>query len=95
MLYLLFDAEHCFGQRLSFLLQTDTSLAIEAKTMRRWEFDSIAQAASCSSLWFSGTISDLLKLKDFLDSARGILLHLFYYSRKKQLYLNSGLVRRI
>ncbi|KAJ6674639.1 G1/S-SPECIFIC CYCLIN-E PROTEIN [Salix viminalis] len=52
-------------------LQTDTSLAIEAKTMRRWEFDSIAQAASCSSSWFSGTLSDLLKLKDFLDSAIG------------------------
>ncbi|KAG6748698.1 hypothetical protein POTOM_048631 [Populus tomentosa] len=50
-------------------LQTDTSLAIEAKIMRRWEFDSIAQAASCLSSWFSGTLSELLKLKDFLDSA--------------------------
>ncbi|KAH8489539.1 hypothetical protein H0E87_024963 [Populus deltoides] len=52
-------------------LQTDTSLAIEAKIMRRWEFDSVAQAASCLSSWFSGSLSELLKLKDFLDSATG------------------------
>lgn len=52
-------------------LQTDTSLAIEAKIMRRWEFDSVAQAASCLSSWFSGTLSELLKLKDFLDSVTG------------------------
>ncbi|CAK7349033.1 unnamed protein product [Dovyalis caffra] len=52
-------------------LQTDTSLAIEAKIMRRWEFDSIAQAASCLSSWFSGALSELLQLKDYLDSATG------------------------
>ncbi|KAJ6880419.1 hypothetical protein NC652_033689 [Populus alba x Populus x berolinensis] len=52
-------------------LQTDTSLAIEAKIMRRWEFDSVAQAAGCLSSWFSGTLSELLKLKDFLDSVTG------------------------
>ncbi|XP_065873923.1 uncharacterized protein [Euphorbia lathyris] len=52
-------------------LQTDTSLAIETKIMRRWEFDSIEQAASCISWWFSGTYSDELHLKDHLDSAIG------------------------
>ncbi|GAV72178.1 hypothetical protein CFOL_v3_15667 [Cephalotus follicularis] len=52
-------------------LQTDTSLAIEAKFMQRWEFDSIAQAACCISSWFSGTISDQLLLTDYLDSAIG------------------------
>ncbi|KAM1373386.1 hypothetical protein ACFX2I_024093 [Malus domestica] len=52
-------------------LQTDTSLAIEAKSMQRWEFDSIAQAASCISSWFSGTISEELQLKEHLNSSVG------------------------
>ncbi|KAF3975195.1 hypothetical protein ACB098_06G089700 [Castanea mollissima] len=52
-------------------LQTDTSLAIEAKVMLRWEFDSIARAASCISSWFSGTTSEQLLLKEYLDSAIG------------------------
>ncbi|GMN53781.1 hypothetical protein TIFTF001_022902 [Ficus carica] len=52
-------------------LQTDTSLAIEAKFMQRWEFDSIAQAASCISSWFLGTVSETLLLKEYLDSAIG------------------------
>ncbi|ONI18350.1 hypothetical protein PRUPE_3G210900 [Prunus persica] len=54
-------------------LQTDTSLAVEAKFMQRWEFDSIAQAASCISSWFSGTISEQLQLKEYLNSAIGSL----------------------
>ncbi|XP_024030714.1 uncharacterized protein LOC21388316 [Morus notabilis] len=52
-------------------LQTDTSLAIEAKFMQRWEFDSIAQAASCMLSWFPGTVSEKLLLKEYLDSAIG------------------------
>lgn len=56
------------------LLQTDTSLAIEAKVMQRWEFDSIAQAASSISSWFLGTLSEQLLLKEYLDSAIGTLL---------------------
>ncbi|XP_052735210.1 uncharacterized protein LOC108343222 isoform X3 [Vigna angularis] len=52
-------------------LQTDTSLAIEAKLMKRWEFDSIAQAARCMSSWFSGTPSEQMLLKEHLDSASG------------------------
>lgn len=52
-------------------MQTDTSLAVEAKFMQRWEFDSIAQAASCISSWFSGTISEQLQLKEYLNSAIG------------------------
>jgi hypothetical protein len=58
---------------ISCHLQTDTSLAIEAKIMQRWEFDSVAQAASSLSSWFSGTLSELLQLKGYLDSATGIL----------------------
>ncbi|KAL5070769.1 hypothetical protein RYX36_021656 [Vicia faba] len=50
-------------------LQTDTSLAIEAKLMKRWEFDNIAQSVSYMSSWFSGTLSEQLLLKEHLDSA--------------------------
>ncbi|KAK2388524.1 hypothetical protein P8452_26491 [Trifolium repens] len=56
-------------------LQTDTSLAIEAKSMKRWEFDNIAQAASCMSSWFSGTPSEQLLLKEHLDSASGEIFY--------------------
>lgn len=52
-------------------LQTDTSLAIETKFMKRWEFDSIAQAAGCMSSWFSGTLTEQHHLKEYLDSAIG------------------------
>ncbi|XWS30990.1 hypothetical protein CRYUN_Cryun23aG0039100 [Craigia yunnanensis] len=52
-------------------LQTDTSLAIEAKLMRRWEFDSIDQAATCISSWFFGTFSEQHRLKKYLDSTIG------------------------
>ncbi|KAM7271208.1 hypothetical protein ACFE04_030422 [Oxalis oulophora] len=50
-------------------LQTDTSFAVETKFMRRWEFDSVAQASNCISSWFSGTLFDRLVLKEYLDSA--------------------------
>lgn len=40
--------------------------------MKRWEFDSIAQAASYISSWFSGTHDERFLLKDYLDSAIGI-----------------------
>ncbi|XP_044501222.1 uncharacterized protein LOC123222485 isoform X2 [Mangifera indica] len=56
-------------------LQTDTSLAIEAKFMRRWEFDSIAQAASCISSWFSGKHHEKLQLRDYLDSSIGEIFY--------------------
>ncbi|KAJ4840057.1 hypothetical protein Tsubulata_048988 [Turnera subulata] len=56
-------------------LQTDTSLAIESKFMQRWEFDSINQAASCMSSWFSGTKSELLQLTEYLNSAIGDIFY--------------------
>ncbi|XP_050206353.1 uncharacterized protein LOC126655973 [Mercurialis annua] len=56
-------------------LQTDTSLAIETKFMQRWEFDSIEQAASCLSSWFSGTISEQLHLKEYLECAIGDIFY--------------------
>lgn len=56
-------------------LQTDTSLAIEAKVMRRWAFDSIAQAAGSISSWFPGTIPELILLKDHLVATLGEVFH--------------------
>ncbi|CAN4109918.1 unnamed protein product [Withania somnifera] len=59
-------------------LQTDTSLAIETKFMKRWEFDSVAQAARCMSSWFSGTDTDHRIMKVCLESTIG---EVFYDSQ--------------
>ncbi|XP_051135404.1 uncharacterized protein LOC127254360 isoform X2 [Andrographis paniculata] len=52
-------------------LQTDTSLAIEAKVMRRWEFDSITQAAQLISSWFPGTLNERTILEEHLCATIG------------------------
>ncbi|KAI3988062.1 hypothetical protein MKX01_011851 [Papaver californicum] len=56
-------------------LQTDTSLALEAKLMKRWEFDSIEQASNCIRSWFSGTHFELVWLQAYLDSTLGEVFH--------------------
>lgn len=56
--------------------QTDSSLAIEAKCMRRWEFDS-TQAAKCITSWFPGTLRERFLLETKLNSMLGINLHRF------------------
>ncbi|MCL7035409.1 hypothetical protein MKW94_024282 [Papaver nudicaule] len=56
-------------------LQTDTSLALEAKLMKRWEFDSIEQASNCIRSWFSGTHFELVWLQAYLDSILGEVFH--------------------
>ncbi|CAN0914389.1 hypothetical protein LINGRAHAP2_LOCUS28541 [Linum grandiflorum] len=48
--------------------------------MQRWEFDSISQASSSMSSWFSGTLSEQRQLKDYLDSAAG---ETFYDAKEK------------
>ncbi|KAJ0969181.1 hypothetical protein J5N97_022058 [Dioscorea zingiberensis] len=47
-------------------LQTDTSLALEVKSMKKWEFYTPDQALSCLSVWFSGSISEIQSLKSNL-----------------------------
>ncbi|KAG6517331.1 uncharacterized protein LOC122055742 isoform X1 [Zingiber officinale] len=47
-------------------LQTDTYLALEVRTMRKWEFFDPEHASSCITLWFSECISETQPLKDFL-----------------------------
>ena len=54
-------------------MQTDTSLAIEAKLMRRWEFESIDQAVKNISQWFSGLEAEEFCLSEYLDPSKGIL----------------------
>ncbi|MQL82894.1 hypothetical protein Taro_015371 [Colocasia esculenta] len=48
-------------------LQTDTSLALEVKVMKKWEFHGPDQASRCISSWFSGTQSEILTLKHSLN----------------------------
>ncbi|VFQ60490.1 unnamed protein product [Cuscuta campestris] len=52
-------------------LQTDTCLAIEAKFMRRWEFDSASQASRCIPSWFRGTRTEQSILREYLESTTG------------------------
>ncbi|KAK4437388.1 hypothetical protein Salat_0072700 [Sesamum alatum] len=56
-------------------LQTDTSLAIESKIMRRWEFDSTTQAARSISSWFPGSLNERILLKEHLDETLGEVYH--------------------
>ncbi|GJZ70019.1 hypothetical protein Tco_0633569 [Tanacetum coccineum] len=49
------------------VIKTYTSLAIESKFMKRWEFDSIAQAAKGLMSWFPGTLYEALLLEHRLN----------------------------
>ncbi|GAV70709.1 hypothetical protein CFOL_v3_14207 [Cephalotus follicularis] len=47
-------------------LQTDGSVALEVKSVRKWEFNDIGQALSSMSSWFSGTPSETQTLQSNL-----------------------------
>lgn len=47
--------------------------------MRRWEFDSIAQAETSIISWFSGTPFERLLLEQHLNSMIGISLFTFFF----------------
>lgn len=59
-------------------MQIDTSLAIEAKLMRRWEFESIDHAVTNMSQWFSGSKPEGSCLMEYLDPSKGILSVTFF-----------------
>ncbi|KAL0354248.1 UNVERIFIED_CONTAM: hypothetical protein Sangu_1006100 [Sesamum angustifolium] len=63
--------------------KTDTSFAVEAKTMRRWEFDSTTQAARTISSWFPGSLNERILLKEHLDEtiATSFLYPIFWILR--------------
>ncbi|KAL1221817.1 hypothetical protein V5N11_000093 [Cardamine amara subsp. amara] len=71
--FIVFEVEWANVRGINYLneLQTDTSLAIEAKLMRRWEFESIDQAAKSMSQWFSGSKAERCCLREYLDSTIG------------------------
>lgn len=58
-------------------LQTDSSMALEAKLMKRWEFDSVEQASRCISSWFSGTPYECFLLQKYLDDI-SVIGEVFY-----------------
>ncbi|WOL03712.1 hypothetical protein Cni_G12432 [Canna indica] len=53
-------------------LQTDTSLALEVRTMKKWEFFDPEHASSCISLWFSESVFETQPLKDYLKKLTDI-----------------------
>ncbi|KAG2241997.1 hypothetical protein Bca52824_096158 [Brassica carinata] len=71
--FIVFEVEWDNVRGINYLneLQTDTSLAIEAKLMRRWEFESIDQAVTNMSQWFSGSKSERSCLMEYLDTTKG------------------------
>ncbi|KAF9588479.1 hypothetical protein IFM89_010505 [Coptis chinensis] len=71
--FIVFEVAWSHVRGINYLneLQTDTSMAVEAKVMKRWEFDSIEHALSCISVWFSGTQHESLLLQEYLDSILG------------------------
>ncbi|CAH8383230.1 unnamed protein product [Eruca vesicaria subsp. sativa] len=75
--FIVFEVEWANVRGINYLneLQTDTSLAIEAKLMRRWEFESIDQALTNMSQWFSGSKSERSCLREYLDSTKGEVFH--------------------
>ncbi|KAG6502001.1 hypothetical protein ZIOFF_041888 [Zingiber officinale] len=67
---IVFEVEWKYVRGINYIneLQTDTSLALEVKLMKRWEFDSIEQASSCIYLWFTGICDECYLLQDYLES---------------------------
>ncbi|KAG0519588.1 hypothetical protein BDA96_09G276300 [Sorghum bicolor] len=49
-------------------LLTDTSLALEARYMKKWEFYNAEQAAGCTHLWFLGRASEARALRGYLSA---------------------------
>ncbi|GKD90969.1 hypothetical protein Tco_1366476, partial [Tanacetum coccineum] len=72
-----FTSLHCIELPDVVLISkpTYTSLAIESKYMKRWEFDSIAQAAKGLMSWFPGTPYEALLLEHRLNSMIGEAFH--------------------
>lgn len=62
-------------RRFLYCSQTDTALALEVKSMTKWEFYSPDQASSCISSWFSGIPSEIQSLKRNLRLLSDLDLH--------------------
>ncbi|KAI3716179.1 hypothetical protein L6452_23333 [Arctium lappa] len=75
--FIVFEVEWKDVRGVNYLnaLQTDTSLAMEAKYMRRWEFDSIDEAVKGITSWFPGTPCECSLLEEQLNSMIGDVFH--------------------
>ncbi|WVZ73455.1 hypothetical protein U9M48_021758 [Paspalum notatum var. saurae] len=67
---IIFEVDWADVRGINYLneLQTDASMAVESKIMKRWEFDSVNQALSLITNWFSGNPSECQLLQDYLNS---------------------------
>uniref|UniRef100_A0A7N0UIY8 Uncharacterized protein n=1 Tax=Kalanchoe fedtschenkoi TaxID=63787 RepID=A0A7N0UIY8_KALFE len=54
-------------------LQTDASMALEVKVIRKWEFSDINHALSCLPSWFSGTPPETQALQSSLVYLHGVV----------------------
>ncbi|GMG98713.1 hypothetical protein Nepgr_000553 [Nepenthes gracilis] len=66
-------------------LQTDTSVVIETKFMKRWEFDNMTQAVRCMPSWFSGTHHEQNVLREYLLS----LLEDEFYDAQEDFFMSN------
>ncbi|WOL06656.1 hypothetical protein Cni_G15390 [Canna indica] len=68
--FIVFEVEWDHVRGINYIneLQTDTSLAMEVKLMKRWEFDSIEQASSYISSWYTGNSNECFLLQEYLES---------------------------
>ncbi|XP_078157556.1 G1/S-specific cyclin-E protein isoform X2 [Carex rostrata] len=68
--FIVFEVEWANVRGINYLneLQTDTSMALEVKILRRWEFDSIEQASTSLSSWFPGGFYEHHMLQEYLNS---------------------------
>ncbi|CAN8247746.1 unnamed protein product [Cochlearia groenlandica] len=75
--FIVFEVEWANVRGVNYVneLLTDTSVAIETKLMRRWEFESVNQAVASMSQWFSGSEAESSCLREYLDSTIGEVFH--------------------
>ncbi|CAD6249328.1 unnamed protein product [Miscanthus lutarioriparius] len=68
--FIIFEVDWADVRGINYLneLQTDTSMVVESKIMKRWEFDSVNQASTLITSWFSGNPSECQLLQDYLNS---------------------------
>jgi hypothetical protein len=63
-------------------LLTDTSLALEARYINKWEFHNAEQAAGCTSQWFVGHASETLSLRGYLSHYHHQHHHSYHHHRR-------------
>lgn len=68
--FIIFEVDWADVRGINYLneLQTDTSMVVESKIMKRWEFDSVKQASTLITSWFSGNPFECQLLQDYLTN---------------------------